>query len=263
MSTQENNINPTGHISHEGKQSWENLAISLDINSERYKAFLQNNEHLNIKAFKAVKGNDLSKSEIINQGIATKELLESGYTTKGLLGNAASHKSIWRKSDEEEKHFLVMEDDCYTHPQIGTFISNNFKALEDSDICLFGINTNSILQSISTEGLSSVSTFDPQHPDKHWIKSSFAKTSINEVQLHKLLKTFGTCAYFISPNGARTLLKSGILPLSLKTTSIPLITNQMPAISIDRSGCLVYPSINALVCRPFLAYTPNTDSSTA
>ena len=69
------------------------------------------------------------------------------------------------------------------------------------------------------------------------------------------------CAYFISPQGAEKLIKE-IFPLSLNTTRIPLVSDKMPAISIDRAGCRIYPSIHAFVCQPFLAYTSNLDSST-
>ena len=79
--------------------------------------------------------------------------------------------------------------------------------------------------------------------------------------MHRLIKAFGFCAYFISPNGAKKL-NAKLFPLSLVTTKIPLITNQMPATTIDRAGCREYSQLDAFICQPFLAYTPNTDSST-
>jgi len=129
------------------------------------------------------------------------------------------------------------------------------------DICFFGINTDSILASISPTGLASLSLFEPKHPSEEWIRNALSKTNTEEVELHKLVKAFGTCAYFISPLGAQKLNEK-IFPLSLTTTNIPLITEKMPAISIDRAGCREYSLLKAFVCQPFLAYTPNTDSTT-
>jgi hypothetical protein len=154
-----------------------------------------------------------------------------------------------------------MEDDCHTHPEINEFIAEKLERLMSADICFFGINTDSILQSVSSSNLSRLSLFNPKHPSPDWIRAALSKTDIHNVEMHKLEKAFGYSAYFISPKGARRL-NTMIFPLSLKTTDIPLITKKMAAISIDRSGCSIYSQLDALVCEPFLAYTPNTDSST-
>jgi hypothetical protein len=130
-----------------------------------------------------------------------------------------------------------------------------------ADICLFGINTDSILQRTSPSNLTILSLFEPKNPSPSWIRSAISKTDIRNVEMHKLEKAFGTCAYFISPKGAQRL-GAQIFPLSLKTTKIPLITDKMPASSIDRSGCSIYSQLEAFICEPFLAYTPNIDSST-
>ena len=154
-----------------------------------------------------------------------------------------------------------MEDDCYTHPKINHFIAEKLERLMSADICFFGINTDSILQTISSSNLSRLSLFNPKHPSPDWIYAALSKTDIRNVEMHKLEKAFGTCAYFVSPKGAQRLNQM-IFPLSLKTTDIPLISPKMPAVSIDRSGNSIYSKLDALVCEPFLAYTPNTDSST-
>ena len=144
---------------------------------------------------------------------------------------------------------------------INNFITNNIIRLMSADICFFGINTDSILQSKSSFNLSRVSLFNPKYPSPDWIRAALLKTDIRNIEMHKLEKAFGTCAYFVSPKGSQRL-NALIFPLSLKTTNIPLIADKMPAISIDRSGCSIYSQLDALICEPFLAYTPNTDSAT-
>ena len=243
------------------KASWRCVAITLDPGGKRYKSFLRNNNHLQIETFHGFKGEDIPQDEIINRKLATKELAVSPLLTPGAIGCAASHKSIWNTAATEGKGYFILEDDCYTHQKTTAFINDNLDLLMDIDICFFGINTDSILQSISPLGLSSLSLFQPKHPSEEWIKNALSKTNTKEVALHRLIKAFGFCAYFISPTGAKKLIEK-IFPLSLETTNIPLITEKMPAISIDRAGCREYPQLKACTCQPFLAYTPNINSTT-
>jgi len=250
----------TTHIAKDSP-AWETLAITLEPTGQRYIGFKNNNKHLKITPFTALKGTDIPKEELLSQGIATEDLVATSLLTPGAAGNAASHRAIWARCSNGNKGFLVLEDDCYTHPKINDFVANNIARLMNADICFFGINTDSILQSISPLNLSRLCLFTPKYPTPDWIHAALSKTDIRNVEMHKLEKAFGYCAYFISPQGAQRLSKL-IFPLSLKTTIIPLIANKMPAISIDRSGCSIYSQLDALVCEPFLAYTPNTDSST-
>ena len=253
--------NAASRSSEEGKMPWGCVAVTLDPPGLRYQTFLKNNSHLTVETFQGVKGAELSKEEIISQGLATSELAFSPMLTNGAVGCAASHRSIWDRCIDEEKGYLILEDDCYTHPKIGEFINKNMRLLMNIDICFFGINTDSILQTIAPTGLVSLSLFDPKNPSEEWIRHAITKTNIQQVAMHRLIKAFGTCAYFISPNGGKRL-KTKIFPLSLETTTIPLITDKMPRVSIDRAANGEYSKLKAFVCQPFLAYTPNTDSKT-
>ena len=251
----------TKHFGYSKAKSWRSLAITLDQEGERFKGFLENNSHLQIEAFQAIKGTDISQKEMVSNGLVTDNLACSPLLTAGALGCAASHRAVWIEAAQGSKGYFVLEDDCYTHPKIVDFIAVNLKRIMAADICFFGINTDSILQGVSPAGLTSVSLFDPKHPSQEWIQNAFLKTTIDKVEMHRLIKAFGTCAYFVSPGGARKMIDA-IFPLSLETTYIPLITDRMPAISIDRAGCCRYSQLDALICQPFLAYSPNSDSTT-
>jgi len=240
---------------------WKKIAITLDPKGERYGEFLENNKHLEIDTFQGIKGKDLSIEQMINQGLAKEELVTSPLLKFGLIGNAASHKAIWADLMQEGKGALVLEDDCCTHQRITDFIAKNIAILMKIDICFFGINTDSVLQSVSQTGLATLSQFSPKYPSQEWIRDALAKTRIENVELHRFFKGFGFCAYFVSPEGAKKLSEQ-LFPLSLETTNIPLITDKMPSSSIDRAGCRVYSEIKAYVCQPFLAYTSNTQSDT-
>ena len=257
----DNNKSPKNLSTESHKKPWQCIGITMAPEGKRYKTFLDNNNHLAVETFQGVRGSDLSKEEIISQGLATDDLAYATLLTSGAVGNAASHRAIWQKCIQDNKGYFVLEDDACTHPRVGDFINKNLTRLMAIDICFFGINTDSILQSISPAGLATLSLFNPKHPSQEWIKNALSKNRTNEVVMHKLIKAFGTCAYFISPSGAKRL-STKLFPLSLVTTKIPLITEQMPATSIDRAGCREYSQLAAFICQPFLAYTPNTDSST-
>ena len=147
------------------------------------------------------------------------------------------------------------------HPRAADFIKDNLTRLMHIDIFRLGINTDSILQSISPKGLASLSPFDPRHRSEEWIRNALSATCVEEVTLHRLIRAFGNCAYFISPNGAKRLSEK-IFPLSTRTTQIPLITNKMPASGLDRAANGKYSQLQAYACLPFLAYAIKTNSTT-
>jgi GR25 family glycosyltransferase involved in LPS biosynthesis len=210
----------------------------------------------------AIRGEDISRDDGIRLGLASQDLYDSGLLTPGALGCAASHRTLWQQCHRDNTPLLVLEDDCTTHPDIASFIQDNLQTLLDSDVCFLGLNTDSIVQSISPQGVMRVSVFDPQHPSQAWIKATLKQTEARTVALHRLVKGFGLWAYVVSPQGARKLL-DGALPLSLATTNVPLLSEAMPAISLDRAACGVYGQLNALVCQPFLAYAPNEGGAVA
>ena len=245
----------------------ETLAITIDSKAKRFINFLENNAHLKIIPFDAIVGKNLSKEEILKSNLATNDFLHNEqFFSYGAIGCAASHKKIWKKSIEENKNFLILEDDCFTHPKIEQFIKENAQILDKCDVCFFGLTTNSVIQIKSPEGLQFSSIyFDPAHPNPDWIKHAFQQTNIKKIILNKLITGFGTWCYFVTPKGAKELTEL-IFPLSLEKIEIPLINRGqsriMQLISIDRSGCAIYKKINALMTYPFLAYNQNIDVST-
>ena len=162
--------------------------------------------------------------------------------TKGTAGCAESHRSLWRKSVEEDLGILILEDDCYTHPSLKNFINARLETLTKIDICLFGVNTDVDFHSVSPQGLMSITNFMPKYPSRDWIINALKRTNPGEVKFHKLLRGAGFCAYFISPEGARKMLDK-IFPLSL-TSKEPY--KRILPFSIDRSASKIYRSMSAI-----------------
>lgn len=80
---------------------------------------------------------------------------------------------------------------------------------------------------MSAQSLQETRVFNPEHPDQSWINTALSLTALSEIQVSWLLKAFGISCSFISPEGAAKILEH--------TFQLTL---------------------------PFLAYTPNDDSST-
>ena len=240
---------------------WSIYGISLDKQSQRCIDFLKDNTHLNIKIIKGINGADLSKNKVISSGLATKSLLETGLLTAGALGNAESHRKIWRSIVSDNKPALILEDDVITHKNIIEFINGNYAFLNTIDSIFFTINTDSILETVSPQGLSKVTSFHPQHPTKEWINIALNHTHLNQIIAEKFCKGFSTAAYFLTPKGAKNFLEL-VFPLNTEPVYIPFISPKMLPITMDRSCNKFYAKMNIFITIPFLAYTPNTNSVT-
>ncbi len=235
--------------------------ITLDKNSERCKSFIANNQHLNIEIFEGVKGSDLSKDFIISTKLITDELLSTNLVSLGSIGCAESHRRIWKDIVSSETSTLILEDDVFTHHDIATFINNNYLLLQKIDGLFFTINTDSILQSMSKEGLVKTQKFQPRNPNKKWINNALNSIYIKNISFEKFIKGFGTSAYFLTPDGAKNMLEN-VFPLNMIPVQIPLISNNILPISFDTSANKCYSKFKFYITTPFLAFTPNTNSDT-
>ena len=243
------------------KMEWSIYGISLDKESKRCIEFENDNIHLNIEIIEGVNGSKLDKKTIISSGLATLDLIETDLLTAGALGSAESHRRIWKSIISDNKPALILEDDVITHREIIEFINGNYSFLNSIDSLFFTINTNSILQTISPQGLNKFSFFKPEHPSKEWIDIALKHTHLHQIVAEKFCKGFATAAYFVTPQGAAKLLEN-VFPLNTETVDIPFISDKMLPIRMDRSCNKFYEKMNVFITNPFLAYTPNTNSVT-
>ena len=129
------------------------------------------------------------------------------------------------------------------------------------DITHFSVNTDAILESISPEGIHNLRLFANQYPSPRFIKQTLERTNLNEVRIDKLITSFGTSAYFVSPQGADLLTKK-IFPFKGTPIKLPLKDQDFIPTGIDSEAIRYYKDIKAIVCNPLIAYSPNNDSST-
>jgi hypothetical protein len=99
-----------------------------------------------------------------------------------------------------------------------------------------------------------------KHPSYSRIEETLRAYSQTEVSIYGLQNMFGTCAFMISPSGALKFLDKAF-PLDSTPINVPLVTDRMIGISFDRRMNAILESIDAKICIPFLAITPNDTKS--
>lgn len=232
--------------------------ITLDRAGARFRRFQQINAHLGCQVFDAIRGQSFSQAERLTRGYVTREALNSGAVSDARLGCALSHHALWQLSASTGRPLLILEDDVATHPALLAYIKA--ADLRDKDMVSFGVNTNSVLHSVSPEGLEQVTVYRNEHPSYEAIARLLAATSIGDVRMSRCLRRFGNCCYLVTPQGARKLVER-FFPLRLEGVPIPLVTKHMPGTGADRRLNALFDGLEAHVTLPFLAYVPNLESA--
>jgi GR25 family glycosyltransferase involved in LPS biosynthesis/tetratricopeptide (TPR) repeat protein len=242
---------------------WRSAVISLDTSMERFQNFLSYNRAC-MPAFEILQAVDGSKYPLIRAiatGLFTASAINSKIVSSGTVGCAASHRLLWQSCLEQNKPLLILEDDIIIHPELKSFLLSRIDQLSQADIILFSVNTDCSIRYTSNQGLQQSTCFQPHHPKAPWIIEAFRRTDPSSCTFHQLSKACGTSCYLITPGGAKKLLEQ-VFPLNLRTVEYPFIANGLNQTAIDWRLSFLYDSLNALIVMPFLAYSPNMDSST-
>lgn len=238
----------------------EAYVMTIDTGSDRYRRFTELNAHLPFEPFVGVPGAELDFDDCVKQGFLTADCAASGLVSPGQLGAAISHWTLWWKAVHDQKSLLILEDDVATHPDLMTWIEGS-DICRDAELILFGINTDSVLEAISPEGVHQVTIFGERHPGYDTIGRMLSLTRASDVRAWHLLKALGLCCYLVTPKGAARLVET-ILPLRLGGVPVPLVSDNLAGIGVDRRLQAVLGDMDAYVSIPFLAWTPNAESNT-
>ncbi len=234
--------------------------ITLDPDSPRFALFRKANAHLPFQIFRAVPGAGLSQAERLAQNLATPDCLSAGAVTDGEIGAAASHLALWREAKHRNVPMLILEDDAITHPKIAEVVAG--LDLSGVDLLFFAVNTDTLLATVSAEGVREFSSFADRYPPPARIADILAGTDLRRLSMRRLLNGFGLCCYLVTPQGAEKLIRD-VLPLRRDFVEIQGLSGvRVGGTSIDRRLNALYGDLRAFVMRPFLAWTPNTDSTT-
>ena len=234
----------------------------ISIDPIRTAQFKERNPHIRIDDERpGTKEEHLSPKEI--EEICSTEIVKAAKERKGSIGNAHSILKALKKCAEQEKNYLILEDDVTLHPNILDFLSENWKKVSTADFIALGANTDAPITFEPIHGMRFSGAFlhaADQHPSYSRIDAIFHTYSHAKVSTFRLHKMFGTCAFMVSPPGAQKLL-SEVFPLNSKLIQVPLLPHLLLGTSFDRRLNAILESIDARICIPFLAMTPNNTKS--
>ena len=237
----------------------------ISISPDRVEAFKQRNPHIkSIDATLGVREEDLDPEQIAAAGIATREIIEAiKNEPKGNIGNAHSMFHIFNKCIAEGRHTLVMEDDATLHAETDRYLTENWQDVKELDFLALGANTDAVICFEPTRGMKLSGVFlneEDKHPGYDRIRKILDSFPARKAGLYKLHNMFGTCAFLVSPNGAGKLLQKAF-PLDSTPIDIPLLPHRLLGVSFDRRMNAFLGEIDARICMPFLAMTPNDSKS--
>src|SRR5262245_8914020 len=178
-----------------------------------------------------------------------------------MIGNAHSLWRLCRECLVSKKPVVIMEDDVKIHHELYSFLTAHEDRLSAMDFVALGHNTDAPAVWQTEGGLVYASLHRPRNPTYEWIEHYLRRTAVGSVRIYRLLNMFGTCCFLVTPSGAEKILNLG-LPLTLEGTRVPFVDNEIRGISLDRRLNAVYQKMNASICIPPLALSPNDDSST-
>lgn len=257
-------MNKIGPNSKEKDRSISNIVKTrlISISQERYEDFLFRNPQIHIDKFlPGIREEELSKNEI--DEIAISSLASLAREMPGSIGNAHSIFWILKECISEDIHQLILEDDTQIHPHINEFIINSWETVKNFDVLLLGGNTDAPISFEALNGMTLSGVFlkqEDRHPSYERIEKIFSRNSIQDVSTYKLKNIFGSHAWIVSPQGAKKLIEN-CFPLDMQPIKIPLLNNNLLGISFDRRWNSILGKIDAGVCLPFLALTPNNSKT--
>jgi glycosyl transferase family 25 len=229
--------------------------INLDRSRDRQAAFVARNAHLaNLERFAAIDGAWADRQALEASGVIRQPLAYSD----GAIGALLSHLSLWRRCIELDQPLTIAEDDAVFNRDFDETADRLMASAGDADMIFWGWNFDG---GLAFEMLPGIAPCAVQFDEPALQRGIDAFPGLKlEPRLFKLLTVFGICCYTITPKGARQLF-SRLMPIADATVHLPELKSQMRNFGIDVILNAVYREIDARVCVPPLAVTPNDRAS--
>jgi len=230
--------------------------ISLARTPERLAEFRrQNDPVLRYDVFPAVDGREFTPQQLASAGYFDGTV---SYT-QGAIGNALSHLRLWESVGQSEYPATICEDDAIFHRQ---FVEQSERLIAQLhmkwDLVVWGWNFDSVLIAELLPRLSHcLFAFDQTAMRRN--ASQYVQSEVN-ANLFKLLKSFGTVCYTISPSGARKFI-SKVLPIRRMDLYLPGLNRGLPNAALDIMMNHFYTEFDCFVAFPPLVLTLNDDAS--
>jgi glycosyl transferase, family 25 len=239
-------------MSGQFETSFDCFVISLKRTPERLQSFLVQNAkcEINIQHFEAIDGTQVDAADIEGHIVAKGA---TGYKA-GVVGNAMSHLALWKRCADQEKYFIVFEDDAVARIDIKARLLDTIGQLDEWHIVALGYNTDAVLEVSIAPGIYFGGAFSVKHLTVKQL-SDFSK-STNAVALHRLNLMMGTCCYAISPRGAQILMQA-CFPMDNRPVHYASTGHRFRAYSLDSVMATIYPTKSAYVSIAPLVMTTN------
>ncbi len=228
------------------------LVLTLPRTPHRLDAFIAQNRQVGfeVQVCQAIDGQDLPREELVAAG-----LIDANMTWPvGAIGNALSHRSIWKQCIAKQQPLIALEDDCIIAPHAQETLAALLRHVDDWDIVLLGYNTNSAVDLKLSASIDFLGHFSAKHPDESAIATTLEEARSS--RLFRLNNAFGMCGYVISPVGAARMLQA-CFPLRDETVLIPSLRRGVISTSLDGLANGFYRNLNAYACFPPLALSTN------
>ena len=181
-------------------------------------------------------------------------VLDSAQYTDYAFGCAMSHFALWQECATGAETFTIAEDDAVFHSGFVESAAEAEFEIGTYDLILWGWNFDAPVVFEVLDGISPcVATFSQKRLRENW--ESYAKKNIGFTWF-RLQRAFGSCAYSISPRGARKFIDH-CLPIRPMGFDCPGVYGPVVNGGIDVMMNVLYPSVRAYVCFPPLAITCN------
>lgn len=223
-----------------------NLVISLTSTPGRLSRFSELNSHLDFEIFPAVVGKDLPKDDLIDNGI-----IDPGCTySPGALGCALSHIVLWDRCVKEGVRYTIFEDDAIVHKN---FYKYNELFSIDNEFIVWGWNFDAPMSIKLNYGLGNSVIISDQSAMAGGI-AEYLNSEFNPA-VYKLVASFGSMAYTITPEIARKLISLN-LPLRQRECSVPIL-GRLLNVGIDVALSVDYENLGAVICYPPMVLSLN------
>jgi glycosyl transferase family 25 len=232
--------------------------VSLARNStDRRRLFVEQNPYLKYEFVDAVDGSQLTETDL-----SASHLFEDNLPWKpGAYGLAMTFHRLWTEIAAGDCLVTIAEDDAIFRPDfldiVGSLLRNNAR---DIDFLAWGYNFDSIVNTSLFNGKVTVSiTFDEVS-----LRASVDDFLADRapVLFPNLRSCFGTCAYSISPSGARHLLDQ-CFPVRNEHAALGFVNMgqrwdvSVESMGIDVSMIRCYQGMRSYFSFPPLAITKN------
>lgn len=235
--------------------------VNLERRADRRAQFIAWNERpgLQLKFRTAVDGATLSRAALQAEGVLAAD---EAMVTNGGIGNALSHRALWREAVSTGDPIFICEDDCCLRadftdeaPRLLSLLPANW------DVVFFAFNTDANVALQSPAGLNTVMTFDERGKSAPAAFDRFAheRTGLLPATIARCFQRWGTLCYGVSPSGAEKLIR-WCFPITTTTPVVMFGQNRvMKPTSMDGMICLALQrqDIDAYCAFPPLAISEN------